>query len=658
MATRLNLPTIELPDPRSALAWRPALPPDRRTLIWQTATSPWWFWSDLPRLPLPARNPDVPSGGLAGDWVVKGLDRIVTRVWIQRMMAILARGLWLTLLVGCFWLVVDLLGGPPIDMQVWFGIGVAIMLCSLVIAALSRPTRAQTARMLDRSFTLQERVSTALGNIGRDVPADGERATVVYLQIADAANALTVAQEHPAFRLRPPARELVMAIALGLAFAALAFARGTGGEVPPVQTNVVPEFVPAAQRFVQPEAEPAAPDAANAPSVADVQQMVQTSIDNQQDLQALADALSDHAVTSDAANLIDQGKYSEAAEELRNVASQADQLSDSARQELASDLSNAASQMSDGNQALSDATQQAADGLKEGGDTAKTGVRDLANAVEQSGQQVQSSETLDQAMQQAQQNEAAGATGGQSQDANQQQQSSSGDQSGSQGQQQSSSSSASSQDSGQPGDASSSSGADAASGIGDDSQTSNGQPGEGAQSESDAPGASSDQPGSGDSQQAQNGGQSSGDSSQPSNTDQTGENTDSTQGSGAGNQSGDENAQGATGENTGGSAQQNPPGKPPSDPKVSDSQSTGDDTSGAGQDAHQAVQLSRAPEGESVQVGGNSGASSLGPGSGVTVSSGSTTQGDVGTTGPDSNHVPPEYRSVVESYFSDKDGGK
>ena len=55
-----------------------------------------------------------------------------------------------------------------------------------------------------------------------------------------------------------------------------------------------------------------------------------------------------------------------------------------------------------------------------------------------------------------------------------------------------------------------------------------------------------------------------------------------------------------------------------------------------------------------MQIGGSSGASSLGPGAGVTVSSGTTQQGDVGQTGPDSNHVPPEYRSIVESYFSDK----
>jgi len=598
----------------------------------------------------------LPTGGEAGNWVVNGLDRIATRIWIQRMLAIVARGIWLTLLVGCLWLLADLLGGPAFDRRIWLAAGVVLILCSLVFAVLSRPSRAQVARMLDRSFTLQERVSTALGNIGKDVPAEGEHASVVYLQIADAANALTAAQELPAFRLRPPARELVMAIALALAFAALAFARGAGGSVPPAQTNVVPAFVPAAQRFVQPEAQPT-PDPQNAPSVAEVQQMVQTSMDNQQDLAALADALSDHALTHDAAEQIQQGNYSQAAEELRNVANQADQLSQSERDDLAGDLSQAASQMSEGNQSLSDATQQAADGLKQGGDPAKSGVRDLANSVEQSGQQVQSSETLDQAMQQAQQNEAANP--GQGQPA-EQAQSQSADQSQQQGGQEGngdpqSASSSSGQPSGQPGEADSTSGADAEAGTGQDQQSSSGQPGEGAPSEANDSSAPGQQSGEGQGQPPADNGAAAGQSAQSSAIQQTGDEGSPNQSSGAGGESGDENAQGGTNSNTGGKTAADSPSKDPSKSSVSDAAQTGDDTSGASQDGREAVQLSRAPEGESVQIGGSSGASSLGPGAGVTVSSGTTQQGDVGQTGPDSNHVPPEYRSIVESCFSDKE---
>ncbi|MCA9860268.1 MAG: hypothetical protein KC438_11125, partial [Thermomicrobiales bacterium] len=257
MATRVNLPPVSLPNVRNlpgrVSAWSSGLPADRRVLAWQTLTAPWWLWSDMPVLPYPARDPALPPGGIAGDWVVDGLNRIATRIWIQRTMAIVVRGIWLTVLIGCLWLVAELLGGPALRLPIVLGLGALLVVCSVVVAALSRPTRAQTARMLDRSFGLQERISTALGNIGIEIPAEDGPASVVYLQVADAANAITLVREQSVFRLRPPARELVMAIALALALAALAFARGAGGTIPPAQSNVVPAFVPAAERFVQPE---------------------------------------------------------------------------------------------------------------------------------------------------------------------------------------------------------------------------------------------------------------------------------------------------------------------------------------------------------------------------------------------------------------------
>ncbi len=658
MATRANLPQLSLPDlgqtARRAAAWRPSLPVDRRLFAWRLVTAPWWIWSDIPPLPYPARNPALPSGGLAGDWVVHGIDRIATRIWIQRALAIIARGIWLTLVLGCLWLIVDLLGGPALNFDILLGIGALLLIGSLVIAGLSRPTREQVARMLDRSFVLQERVSTALGNIGVDVPAEGERARVIYLQVADAANAITVAQEHAAFRLRPPVRELVMAIALGLAFAALAFARGAGGGIPPTQSNVVPAFVPAAEQFVQPEQQAQAHDAQAVPTVEEVQQMMQNSIDNQQDLKLLADALSDHAMTREAANLINEGNYTEAAEELRDIANQADQLSDQARTELSSDLSQAAGEMSEGNKTLSESTEQAAEGLQEGGDPAKDGMRDLANAVEQSGQQVQSSEALDQAMQQAQEQAAsnpsqqgegseAGSTGQESPD----------NQAGNGAEQEPSS--ASGQQQGDPGEASSDSGANADGGLGEDTQSPSGEPGEGAPADANAPGSTSGQEGeaNGQPQPGDASGSSADDAAQAASSEQG----DPSQGTGAGGESG-EGEPSSSDSGDGGELEHKTDGKKdPSASNVSDGSGEGADTSGASQDPHTAVELPRSPEGESVQIGGSSGTSSLGTGAGVTVSSGSATQGEVGESSPDSNHVPPEYRSIVESYFSDKDGG-
>lgn len=658
MATRASLPRLDLPDPlraaQRAAAWRPDLPADRKVLTWQLATAPWWLWSDVPKLPFPARNRQLPPGGLAGDWVVDGIDRIATRVWIQRALAILVRGVWLTVLFGCLWLIVDLLGGPAMNLTIVLGAGVVLFLCSAVIAGLSRPTRAQVASMLDRSFVLHERVATALGNIGAEVPDEGERAQVIYLQVADAANAITAVQGHPAFRLRPPVRELVVAVALGLAFAALAFARGSGGGVPPVQSNVVPAFVPAAERFMQPEQPSQAPEAQNVPTVEEVQQMAQTSIDNQQDLERLADALSDHAVTREAADLINQGNYAEAAEELRGVANNADQLSDAARAELASDLNQAASEMSSGNKTLSESTEQAVEGLQEGGEPAKDGVRDLANAVEQSGQQVQSSEALDQALQQAQAQAASNPSQqGQGSDDGNIGQKSPNEQSGSGSEQDPSS--ASGQQQGQPGEADSGSGANAESGIGEDQQSSSGEPGEGAPAEGNAPGNSEGQQGESEGQPIPGDGSgSSADDAEQSASNQEG---NPNQGTGAGGESSE--TEEASADAAGGKEfeHQTDGQKDPSAPNVTDGEGASADTSGATQDPQQAIELPRAPEGQSVQIGGNSGTSSLGTGAGVTVSNGSSTQGEVGESSPDSNHVPPEYRSIVESYFSAKDGG-
>jgi hypothetical protein len=658
MATRANLPQLSLPDLRQtaqqAAAWRPELASDRKVLAWQLATAPWWIWSDVPKLPFPARNPQLSPGGLAGDWVVDGIDRIVTRVWIQRALAIVVRGVWLTVLLGCLWLVAELLGGVALNLDVLLGVGIVLLICSLVIAGLSRPTREQVARMLDRSFVLQERVSTAIGNIGIDIPAEGAHPQVTYLQVADAANAITAAQEHSAFRLRPPVRELVMAVALGLAFAALAFARGAGGGIPPTQSNVVPAFIPAAEQFMQPEQPAQAPEAQDVPTVEEVQQMVQTSIDNQQDLERLADALSDHAMTREAADLINQGNYAEAAEELRDVANQADQLSDEARAELASDLSQAAAEMSDGNKTLSESTEQAAEGLQEGGEQAQEGVRDLANAVEQSGQQVQSTEALDQAMQQAQEQAASNPSEqGQGSDAGNIGQKSPNDQSGNGSEQ--APSSASGQQQGQPGEADSDSGANAEAGIGEDSQSSTGESGEGAPADANSPGNSEGQQGDSEGQPQPGGG--SGSSTEDPAQAQSNQEGDPSQGNGAGGETGEGDPAAADTDGGGEFEHQTDGQKDPSESNVSDGTGEGADTSGATQDPQQAVELPRAPKGESVQIGGNSGTSSLGTGAGVTVSSGSSTQGEVGEPSPDSNHVPPEYRSIVESYFSEKDDG-
>ena len=46
------------------------------------------------------------------------------------------------------------------------------------------------------------------------------------------------------------------------------------------------------------------------------------------------------------------------------------------------------------------------------------------------------------------------------------------------------------------------------------------------------------------------------------------------------------------------------------------------------------------------------GSANAGNGTGATMADGNATQEAVPTAGPESNRVPPEYRSVVENYFN------
>jgi hypothetical protein len=64
------------------------------------------------------------------------------------------------------------------------------------------------------------------------------------------------------------------------------------------------------------------------------------------------------------------------------------------------------------------------------------------------------------------------------------------------------------------------------------------------------------------------------------------------------------------------------------------------------------VQMSGGPSDNNVSLGGNMGSANAGNGNGATVAEGTATQEAVPTAGPESNRVPPEYRSVVENYFN------
>lgn len=660
-------------------AARPKAPVrDGRVLLWQILWLPFWLGSDVPAPYLPTRDSAPPAHlGLAGIQAARLMTSMSRRIWLQWIITIVARGAWLVLLVGCGWLVVELAGGPALNAAPMVWIATLSVLLSAIFAAVTRPTRWRVARMLDRGFGLHERMTTALMNLGREVPAEGERARIVYLQVADAANVAMILRQHPAFRIGLPVREIVLATVFGLTFAALLFARGVGGGIPVTDSGLVPAFVPAVERIAaeaeQVAAEAPAP-AVDAPSIAEVQERARRAHEAQRDLQTLGEALEDHAVTRQASQEIASGDYDQAAESLRELGNQADQLSPASRQALASDLSSAAEQMSESSAALSSAANEAAEGLRTGGEPAQSGVKQLGDAVESTGDEVIPQEELAGQMDQARSASASSseqvdqaADGQQDSQASSSETSDTGEQS-EQGQQ--------AADNAGEGEAGGSEAGQEPQ-AGEPGEGADAQPGEGQPEQRDGAAAPGENPGdaegegSGERQADEPGAagapgdqaEQAGDASNPANgqpsdeasgdagSGESGDSDAAQSGSGAG--SGDGEQSGAQPEGAG--SGENPEAEGvPAEQRVSDTKGTGGqsaDGEGEVNDA-EAISLSGSA-GQGIQTGSDSGSASLGNGAGSASGGGSASQGEVGESGPDSNRVPPEYKPIVESYFSD-----
>ncbi|MGI8643444.1 MAG: hypothetical protein ACR2LS_04940 [Thermomicrobiales bacterium] len=654
---------------------------DGRTLLWQALWLPFWLGSDVPAPRLPSRDSAPPAHlGLAGIQAARLLTSMARRIWIQWIIEIIARASWLVLLIGCVWLLIELAGGPALAVPPLVGIAAGSLVLGGIFAAITRPTRWRVARMLDRGFGLHERMTTALLNLGREVPAEGERARVVYLQVADAANVAMILRQHPAFGIRLPIREIVLATIFALAFSALTFARGVGGDIPPTDTGLVPAFVPAVERIAS-EADAAAAQApapvGEAPSVAEVQERARRSHEAQRDLQTLGDALADHAVTRQASEEIAASDYDEAAQSLRELGDQADQLSPGARDALASDLEAAADQMSESSADLSSAASEAAGGLRDGGEAAQSGVRQLGEAVESTGEEVIPQQELAGQMDQARAaSSSSSEQTNQSGTAPQDGQASSSQESSESGEPQPGEQSGENGGEGEAGESGSEGGEQAAGdqGEGADAQPGEGQPDqrEGAAAPGESPGDAegegngsrpADEPGAngapsdgaeqpGSAADAA-GGEPSEEASGQAGNGESGDSEAAQAGSGAGSGDGEE-GQGQPQPDGAGSAENPEAEGVPAEQRVNDSDAgTGEEAGDDGEvsDA-EAISLSGSA-GQGIQTGSDSGSASLGNGAGSASGGGSASQGEVGESGPDSNRVPPEYKPVVESYFSD-----
>jgi hypothetical protein len=401
-------------------------------VAWRVLWFPFWFGSDLRPPALPRRGMadgrlTVLRRGLEATRFVQWMLEIQDRIWRQRLLLIALRAFWLTALVAIVVCARGILNNAqPAPAAI---IIPAALICALAIvyAWLQRPTRMGLARFLDQGYSLDATLATSLEL------AQGQMDSLLapHLLNQAARTAYRIGRTRR-LRLHRIAQEQVMAVGLGIIALGVVLLLFLANTLDHRAFAPVPKLPDVKQAQPQNAADPngAQPSLASQQLTPEqLQQLAVQSAQAQQDLQRLATSLSDDSATKQAAQDIQNGNYNAAAQDLQQVASNLDQVSPDARQNIAGDLQQAASQNTSGNQPLTDAEKNASSALQQGsGNDASQSVRNLANQVQQTGGQVVSQQDLSNAIQDAQQRANGDQSGQQGQQGQQ-------DQQGQQGQQ-------------------------------------------------------------------------------------------------------------------------------------------------------------------------------------------------------------------------------
>jgi hypothetical protein len=339
---------------------------------------------------------------------IQQLQQLATDRWARQGVRTLLRAATIAASIWCIGLGGHLLWGWPLRTDILGALALATIGVGVLLLLRPRMSAHQAARRLDRRFHLDEQLSTAI-EVAAARPPPG---SVGARLIAQSDHTARLLSQRIARRQRPPWNDLItlamlLPLALGLYILAGIGNLDIGASPLPLPPLASPEDP--AQQFPEepppPEQQPAQapggdPAAAGAPSDqpgdqpggAGSQQGTSgqpgTSTDPRT-LEALADALRDQGATRPAAEALDRGDLGGAAQRLRELADQADQLSQDARNDMADSLNDAAQRIEGNDPALADQLRRSAEGLEQGGQQAAQALDDLARAIEglQDGQQ-------------------------------------------------------------------------------------------------------------------------------------------------------------------------------------------------------------------------------------------------------------------------------
>ncbi len=665
---------------------------DPLLFIWQIVTAPFWIGSGIP---LPSRpTPRTIHRSVAdsmstqaiapGVYLETHLQSLVRRFWVAWIFSSIIRGFTLGTLVGTIWTIGGVL--KLVDPPFATGLISLIVIGSILgggFGSTTRPSTIRIAAMLDRTFHLDERLTTAFDPSLTSVSPTAMR----RLQLADAANAFTEIREDIHGAAVFPIREAVIGVLAGICLLTALLFNIAGSAIPATADAIVPAFVPSSERFARHQQELESQQRVSLTQPVKTSQAADQTANAAKDLSTVGAALETQPVTKPANDNISTGNFGKASQSLRDAASSAANLPQADRNALAKKLDEAAAKISPQNQDLAKASTQAASDLRAGGEQATNGLNDLADQIDATGKKATS-----------QDKQAEGAPPESSASNSSSDQQTSSDSPAQQGQpqsgqsqqakqsQQPSSSSSTANDpgsgmaaqpgignepqksatdgqQGQPGGAKSGSGEPPQSQPGAGSQQAEQQPGAGAGStqENGAGKSPSSASGTGGSQSQQSEGNGSSGKPGSSSNPPSGSNPSQTAGTGSGAGQASNEDQSTTQKNSsssGAGANQKSTSDPGGIGKAGDPPPSNGDTSQSSNDnpsvqtGDQSLVLQGTSDKDSIGTGNDIGSSSSGSGSADGTAAGNATQGRVGPAGPDSNHVPDAYRDVVKGYFN------
>lgn len=302
------------------------------------------------------------------------LDLLAADRWAQRGLRRLLRAATLGLSIWCIGIGGRLLWGWPLRADALGALALVPVGVAALVLLRPRLRPLDAARRLDRRFHLDEQLATAVEVAGSNPPPESVAARL----LAESGEVARLLRRRLARHRHAPWNDLLTLALLGLVALGLAIIAGVGRPEPvPGQLAIPPLVAPGdpAQQL------PDEPFAGGQPTAGEPGQG-QPAAGDTQVIAELADALRDEGLTRPAAEALDQGDLAGAARALRELADQAGQLDQAARDRLAERLRAAAEAIGDRSPELADQLERSADGLERGGAQAAEALEDLADTIE------------------------------------------------------------------------------------------------------------------------------------------------------------------------------------------------------------------------------------------------------------------------------------